>query len=132
MNSITSNNIYTAVKQYADAWLSNDLKTIIACYHDDVIFHYFGQNSLSGTHTGKAACLALLKQVKEKTNRKLIKIVDVLAGEHFGVIVAVEHFERNGQAVEFERILRYRVNEGKLAECWIYDQDQRLVDEFLS
>jgi uncharacterized protein len=73
--------------------------------------------------------LAILKQVREKTNRKLLSVKDVLAGEHFGVILAVERFERNGVAVDIERMLRYTVRDGKLAECWIYDEDQRLVDE---
>jgi uncharacterized protein len=121
--------IYSVVKRYADAWATNDLRAIIDSYHDEVVFHYFGRSPLAGTHYGKAACLAILKQVREKTNRKLVSVRDVLAGEHFGVIVAVEQFERNGATVDIERMLRYRVRNGKLAECWVYDEDQQLVDE---
>jgi ketosteroid isomerase-like protein len=130
MNATSDNGIYATVKRYADAWSANDLRVIIDCYHEDVVFHYFGRSPLAGSHRGKAACLAILKQVREKTNRKLVSIRDVLAGEHFGLIVAVERFERSGSSVEIERMLRYRVRDGKLAECWIYDEDQRLVDEF--
>ena len=68
--------------------------------------------------------------MREKTSRRLVSIRDVLAGEHFGLIVAVERFERSGASVEIERMLRYSVRDGKLAECWIYDEDQRLVDEY--
>jgi ketosteroid isomerase-like protein len=89
--------IYRVVKHYADAWAANDLKRIIDSYHDEVVFHYAGSNPLSGTHRGKPACLAVLKQVKQKTSRKLIAIRDVLAGEVFGVIVAVEEFEYQGR-----------------------------------
>ena len=35
-------------------------------------------------------------------------------------------------AVEIERLLKYTVRDGKLAECWVYDEDQRLVDELLA
>jgi uncharacterized protein len=119
---------YRVVKQYAAAWLANDLRAIIDCYHDDVVFHYFGRNPLAGTHAGKAACLNILKQVREKTNRKLIEIRDVLVGKEFGLIIAVESFQHDGATVEIERMLRYSVRDGKLAECWIYDEDQRLVD----
>jgi uncharacterized protein len=70
-----------------------------------------------------------LKQVREKTNRRLVSVRDVLAGEQFDVIIAVERFERNGASVEIERVLRYGVRDGKLAECWVYDEDERLVDE---
>jgi len=130
MTSQPDSSIHAVVKRYADAWVANDLRAIVDSYHDEVVFHYFGRSPLAGTHRGKAACLAILKQVREKTNRRLVSVRDVLAGELFGVIVAVERFERAGASVEVERMLRYSVRDGKLAECWIYDEDQRLVDEY--
>jgi uncharacterized protein len=130
MSPTTSNDIYTVVKRYADAWVANDFPAIVDSYHENVVFHYFGRSPLAGVHRGKTACLAILKQVREKTNRRLVSVRDVLAGEHFGLIVAVERFEHNGSSVEIERMLRYTVRDGKLAECWIYDEDQRLIDEF--
>jgi uncharacterized protein len=132
MRANSGNEIYIVVKRYAHAWAANDMKSIVDCYHDEVVFHYFGQNPLAGTHRGKPACLAVLKQVREKTNRKLLSIRDVLVGEVFGVIVAVEQFQDNGRAVQLERLLRYTVRDGKLSECWIYDQDQRVVDSILA
>jgi uncharacterized protein len=130
MSSQSNASIYAVLKRYADAWAANDLRAIVDSYHDEVVFHYFGRSPLAGTHRGKAACLAILKQVREKTNRKLVSIRDVLTGEHFGLIVAVEKFERDQSSIEIERLLRYTVRDGKLAECWIYDEDQRLVDEY--
>jgi uncharacterized protein len=127
--SVSKDEIYSVVKRYADAWLANDLRAIVDSYHEDVVFHYFGRSPLAGTHKGKAICLGILKQVREKTNRKLIVIRDVLAGEKFGLIVAVESFEHKGTVVEIERMLRYSVQDNKLAQCWIYDEDQRLIDE---
>lgn len=130
-SSAASSEIHAVVQRYADAWAANDLKGIFDCYHDEVVFHYFGQSPLAGTHRDKAACLAVLKEVKEKTNRRLVAIRDVLAGEHFGLIVAIERFAHEGRAFELERLLRYAVKDGKLSECWIYDEDQRRVDEVL-
>ncbi|MES2249048.1 MAG: nuclear transport factor 2 family protein [Pseudomonadota bacterium] len=124
--------ILAVVQRYAQAWAANDLKAIVDCYDDEVVFHYFGRSPLAGTHRGKAGCLAVLQQVKARTNRRLVAIRDVLAGEHFGLIVAVEQFEHQGRPVELERQLRYAVRDGKLSECWIYDEDQRWVDEVLS
>jgi ketosteroid isomerase-like protein len=132
MSSGINEDIFRAVKHYADAWAANDLKRIIDSYHDEVVFHYAGNNPLSGTHRGKPACLAVLKQVKQKTSRKLIAIRDVLAGDLFGLIVAVEEFEYQGRPVRLERLLRYTVREGKLSECWIHDADQALIDEILA
>jgi hypothetical protein len=103
---------------------------MVESYHDDVVFHYFGHSPLAGDHRGKAACMAVLKQVREKTNRKLVAILDVLAGEQYGLIVAVEQFERDGAKVNLQRLLRYAVHEGRLSECWVYDEDQQLVDGY--
>jgi uncharacterized protein len=129
MNSLPDSGIYAVVKRYADVWVADDLRAIVDCYHDEVVFHYFGRSPLAGTHRGKPACLAALKQVREKTNRQLVSVQDVLAGEQFGLIVAVERFERGGASIDIERVLRFGVRDGKLAECWVYDEDQRLVDE---
>lgn len=130
MHSQTQSDIGAVVKRYADAWAANDVRTVVDSYHDDVVFHYFGTSPLAGVHRGKTPCLAILRQVREKTNRRLIAIRDVLAGEQFGLIIAIERFERDGSSVEIERLLRYAVRDGKLAECWIYDEDQRMVDDF--
>jgi len=132
VKAVPDERIDTIVRRYADAWAANDLPAIVDSYHDEVVFHYFGRSPLAGTHRGKATCLSVLKQVRERTNRRLIEIRDVLAGERFGLIVAVERFERDGASIEIERLLRYRVRDGKLSECWIYDEDQRRVDEFLA
>ena len=124
--------IYAVVRRYADAWAANDFAAVVAAYHDEIVFHYFGRNPLAGVHRGKAACLAVLKQIRDKTNRKLLEILDVQAGQRFGLVIARERFERNGKSVDIERLLKYTVRDGKLAECWVYDEDQRLIDEFLN
>ena len=92
MNPGPNDDIHSVVRRYADAWAANDSRAIVDCYHDDVVFHYFGRSSLAGTHRGKAACLGVLKRVRDMTNRKLLSIQDVLAGEQFGLIVALERF----------------------------------------
>lgn len=128
----SSNDIHTVVQRYAKAWAAKDITAIFDSYHDDVVFHYFGRSPLAGTHRGKTACLAALKQLRDKTARQLLAIRDVLSGEQHGVIIVTEQFEREGKTVVLERLLRYSVREGKISECWVYDEDQRLVDDWLA
>ncbi|MEJ8849834.1 nuclear transport factor 2 family protein [Variovorax rhizosphaerae] len=132
MVSPEDNTLGAVVRRYAAAWAANGMRAVVDCYHDDIVFHYFGRGPLAGVHRGKAACLAVLKQVREKTQRRLVEIRDVLVGETFGVVIAVEQFERDGATHVLERLLRYTVRDGRLAECWIYDEDQGLVDRLLA
>jgi ketosteroid isomerase-like protein len=120
-----------AVSRYASAWLAGDRVALIACYHEDFTLHYFGRNPLAGDHRGKIASLAILAEVTRRTNRKLLAIIDIMAGPERGALLVRERFERDGKTAEFERLLVYAVHDGLLRECWVYDQDQVLVDTFL-
>jgi hypothetical protein len=120
------------VRRYADAWRAGDLATIVGCYHDDVVLHYFGRNPLAGSHRGKPAALAVLARIQQIAGRRLVEVHDTLASDDHAVILARERFERDGRQVEVRRVLVYHVRDGKLAECWIHDDDQRAVDEMLA
>ena len=121
-----------AVTRYAHAWLAGDRPALAACYHDDFTLHYSGRNPLAGEHRGKAVSLAILAEVTRRTNRKLLGIVDIMAGPERGALVVRERFERDGKAAEFERLLVYAVRDGLLWECWVWDQDQAAVDAYLA
>ncbi|MGH6614273.1 nuclear transport factor 2 family protein [Sphingomonas sp.] len=120
-----------ALKRYAAAWTSGDLAAIVACYHDDFTLHYFGQSALSGDHVGKAAALRTLAAFAQRTRRKLIGVTDIMAGDRFGAIVAREMLMQGDQPVEVDRLLLYQVADGLLIECWVHDQDQRLIDTII-
>jgi ketosteroid isomerase-like protein len=122
----------TAIRRYCDAWQRGDVATIVDCYHDDVVLHWFGRNPLAGDHRGKPAALTALMQMQQRANRRLVAIHDVLASDDHGIVLARERFERDGRVLEANRVLVYHVRDGKLAECWIYDEDQRAVDELLA
>jgi len=122
----------TAVSRYASAWLAGDRAALAACYHEDFTLHYFGRNPLAGDHRGKMASLAILAEVTRRTNRKLLAVIDIMAGPERGALLVRERFERDGKIAELERLLVYAVRDGLLGECWVYDQDQALVDAFLA
>ena len=121
-----------AVTRYASAWLAGDRAALAACYHDDFTLHYFGSNPLAGDHRGKMVALAILAEVTRRTSRKLLGIIDIMAGPERGALLVRERFERDGKAREFERLLVYAVRDGLLGECWVWDQDQAAVDAYLA
>ncbi len=114
------------LRAYADAWLAADVEGIVGAYHDDIVIHYMGESPLAGTHTGKDAAFAALGQASVRSARKLIEIEDVLAGTGLGAILAIE--ELGDPPLRVRRVLVYRVLDGQLRECWLYDEDQRFID----
>jgi uncharacterized protein len=118
------------IKRYCEAWKKGDFPTLTSLYHDEFVLHYFGRSPLAGEHRGKAAALGVLAKVQKLTNRQLLEIRDVLASDDHAIVIARERFERGGMRLEANRIFVYGVRDGKLGECWVYDEDQRAVDEF--
>ena len=131
-NAPVTESIRRAVSGYAAAWLAGDRQAMLASYHDDFTLHYFGRNPLAGIHRGKPAALAILAEVTRRSNRKLSGIVDVMAGPERGALLVREIFQRDGKTAEVERLLVYSVRDQLLWQCWVYDQDQALVDAFLA
>jgi len=123
------NTIRDAVERYAKAWTAGDVAAIVACYGDDFTLHYGGANALSGDHIGKMVALQVLAEFSRRTNRRLVRVVDVMAGEERGVVIAVEAL--GDPPVEVERTLVYTVRDGLFAECWVYDTDQGLIDRLV-
>jgi len=118
------------LRAYADAWLAADLEAVLGAYHDDIVLHYMGESPLAGTHEGREAVMETLGQASFRASRKLIDVEDVLVGENLGAILAIEDLGEPPRRVR--RVLVYRVEEGKLRECWLYDEDQRFIDELWS
>ena len=131
-NAAAAESTRLAVSRYAAAWLAGDRAAMQATYHDDFTLQYFGRNPLAGVHEGKTASLAILAEVTRRTNRKLLGIVDIMAGPERGALLVRELFSRDEKAAEVERLLVYSVRDGLLWKCWVYDQDQALVDTFLA
>jgi ketosteroid isomerase-like protein len=122
------------VQRYAEAWSANDLEAVIGLYHDDFVLHYFGESPLAGDHVGKEAAVNVLLAATVRSGRQLDAIEDVLAGSTFGAIVAREGVRRRDDdgVLVIRRVFLYTVRDGKLAECWLYDEDQRAIDELWS
>ncbi|NWG54540.1 MAG: hypothetical protein HXY28_12535 [Hydrogenophilaceae bacterium] len=66
-----------------------------------------------------------------RTQRGRPEILDIAAGESRAVLIVRERFTRDGRTDELVRVLVFTMKDGLLAECWLYDQDQALVDWYL-
>lgn len=121
-----------AAQRYADAWVAGDFPAMMAAYHDDFVLHWFGANPMAGTKRGKAAAIEALMEFTRLTSRRLVAVDSVMADARRVVVIARESLTAGGETREVERVLVYRVEGDQLAECWVYDEDQRFIDRALS
>lgn len=117
---------------YWDALKAGRVDQALAFYADDLVFHYYGHNPIAGDHVGKDACLAVLRKIGERTNRRILEVLEQVYAEDRATVIARESFERGGQVAVLDRTFIYRVKDGRIAEVWILDQDQQTVDRFLA
>lgn len=121
----------TTVARYAQAWSGGDLDGVLASYAPDVAFHYAGRSGLAGDHVGLDAALAAMAAATVRTDRELVAVDDVLGGDALAALVVRERLGgRDGtERREVRRVLLYRTENDRLRECWLFDEDQRFVDE---
>jgi uncharacterized protein len=115
-------------ERYCEAWSRGDLAAVVECYDDGFVLHYFGASPYAGDHVGRDAALAVLAAVSSEAVRELLGIDEILASDGGAVVVARERLTRDGESHEVRRLLRYRIADGRFTECWLYDEDQRLID----
>ena len=115
-------------ERYCEAWRRGDIGGVLDSYADGFTLHYFGRSRYAGDHVGKDAAVGALAAVSAEAARELLGVEEVLAGDGGAVIVARERLARDGEAHELRRVFRYRVAGGRFTECWLYDEDQALVD----
>ena len=120
------------VRRYAAAWQANDLTALFDMYHDEFVLHYFGTSPLAGDHVGKPAAVEVLVEATQRTSRQLEAVEDVLGGSTYVAMVARERLGRGEQQRVVRRVALYKVRDDKLAECWLYDHDQRFIDTLWS
>jgi len=116
-------------ERYAKAWQEDDLDGILGCYAAGFTLHYFGDNPFTGVHVGKDAALAVLLEVGSRAPRKLVAVDEILAAPGTAVIVAREDISVEGTTTEIRRVLRYRVEGEQFSECWLYEENQALIDQ---
>jgi len=118
-----------AVERYAVAWLAGDLDAILDCYADDFTLHYFGNNPFTGDHVGKQASLDTLLEVGARAPRTLLSVDEILAGPQSAGMVVTERIMVDEVPHEIRRFLRFRITGLQLVECWLLEEQQRLVDQ---
>jgi ketosteroid isomerase-like protein len=94
-------------------------------------WHGSGYTPTAGTYDGLEAVLRYLMHEDHMEDYRL-EIIEVLAGVERVAVVAKASGRRGDRRLVNEFVQLVRVHDGRVAEVWTYDWDQRAIAEFLS
>ena len=121
------------VEQAYAAFAEGDIATIMGFWADDIVWHAGGDNPLAGDHAGKEAVAAFLGGIVQATGGTFrAELQNVLADDTNGYSLHRGTATRDGEDLEAWSVLGYRFRDGKIAEIWTFDYDQRTSDRLVS
>lgn len=124
------------VAEYLDAWLRMDVEHGSSFYADDLVVHVPGRHELAGTYRGRAAFHAgYVERAFELTGGRwsVESVEDILASESRAMALVNKRFERDGEPpLETLVISVYEIDDDKIVQLWMYDQDPYAVDAFFA
>ena len=125
------------VRRGFEAYYSGRLDVLGEYSADNVVFHFAGNNAMSGTYQGRDAVMDALARARGGggTQSDVItqSVESVLASDDH--VIAFFHLtsEREGKTLDVVQAFSIKVNaEGKLTEAWSLANDQRAFDQFWS
>jgi len=121
-----------AVRRSFEAWNSGDLDVIREYFTEDIVLHFAGNNSMSGTYRGQDAVMDALGRASQGWGPHA-ELETILASDDH--IIAFFHAisERDGKTLDLVHAMPIKFNaERKMTELWFLANDQRAYDRFWS
>lgn len=113
-----------------NAFAQGNLEGYLKFCTDEITFHVPGRGQVAGDYTRAEFVHPFISKVIELTNGTFQEtVVDVVANDSRGVVLAGHQFERNGHRYAYDTAHIYKIKDGKLAEFAEYPADQYLFDE---
>ncbi len=117
---------------YRLAWVRNNWDEATSMWSEDVVHHVPGRHRLAGSFRGKQAFLDHYGQVFEQLEGtiEVVDFHDVLTSDEHAVTLVRERAVRGERTLEFDRVVVYHLEEGRIVETWSYDFDPYALDAF--
>lgn len=97
---------------------------------DDIAWHVPGRNAIAGDYRGRDEVFGYLEKRRDHAHSSLrIEVHHTLADDDYVMQLAGGRAEIGGVLRRWETVGVYRVNGGRIAECWLVPFDQHAFDE---
>lgn len=113
------------IRSTYEAFASGDLEAVGERLADDIVWHSLGHSRFSRDYTGREDVFGLFGALFEETDGSFrIELHAVLANDERAVALTTNRAEREGRTLVYEEAAVFRIVDGKVAEAWLYVDDQ--------
>jgi ketosteroid isomerase-like protein len=103
-------------------------------YAEDCVLHIPGRSPHAGTYRGQDAVLDYYTRVFQDTNGRFenLGVDDILASDDHAASLVHWRVTRGDRTIDVDRVVIYRIVEGRIAEIWVRDWDQYAYDDLFA
>ena len=125
--------IAQVIRRLTDALAARDGETVASLVTDDVVYHYPGNNALSGTFRGRDELMAFFRRFPTVLDGPpTADTHDVLSSEAHGADLSTLSATRAGRGHTWRAIRIYHFVEDRISEVFVTIDDQAAFDAFVS
>jgi ketosteroid isomerase-like protein len=120
------------VRRVLEAFAAGDTEPLEAAFAEDVVWHAPGTNRFSGRFDGRRAAMHRLARMREEGISTTFDVHDVVANDDHAVALVHIHLETpDGRRYDQPQVQVAHVRGGSVAELWVMNQDQAVLDELI-
>jgi len=115
------------------AFANGDIEALREFMAPDLVWHEPGRSPLAGDHKGPEGVLALLGQLRARSDRTFaVEIVDLLVSAERVVAIQEETARCGDRALDMASAVEFEIHHGMITEVTVYHADTYHFDEFWS
>lgn len=124
--------IEAVVTRYCQALEHHDTDAAMALWAEDIIVHVNGRHVLSGTFEGKKRYLQTQEWIflEHDSGVDVVEFHDLLISDDHAVALIEERAHRDVAALQYRRVMIFKVADGKIREMWSIAEDPYALDQF--
>ncbi len=114
-----------------DAQVRGDMDAFLGAMADDIVVHIGGKSSFTGVYKGKDQFGQLFQRFIERVPEFTFEPHAYFADDEHGVSLQKSHYKRGDETLDTSDTFVCHFRDGKIAEFWLFSDDERAVDAFL-
>lgn len=100
------------------AFQAGDIEALFAQMADDVVWHMPGDNVLAGSYHGRDEIMRNFGMLQAAVDAYWAHPLDYFGSDDHVVLIAMVRARKGDRSLETKEAMTWRVENGKLKECW--------------